>query len=235
MKYEPIKVKKTYEKIAESIIDMIKSGHLKPGDQLDSIEQLSNSFGVSRSAVREALSGLRAMGIVTVRQGEGTYIKEFNSFKFSLPVSTAFLMKHKDVKELYELRKILEVGAAGLASIHRDEEDLRLMREALEAMKLAKGRGENGEKADISFHLAITKATKNKMLINLMNDVSDIMVETITETRRLLLHTEDRASLLIAEHELIFDAIKKQQSDVARKHMFDHLAAVEELLFKYID
>lgn len=235
MKYEPIQVKKTYEKIAELIIDKIKNGELQPGDRLDSIEQLSKNFGVSRSAVREALSGLRAMGLVKMRQGEGTYIKELDSFNFTLPVSTAFLMKREDVRELYELRKILEVGAAGLAAKYRDDDDVNSMKEALEIMKLAEGKGKSGERADLSFHLIIAEATRNKMLINLMNNVSDILAETITETRRLLLHTDDRAEVLIAEHELIFNAIKQQQSDLARKYMFDHLAAVEKLLFKYID
>lgn len=234
MKFEQIKVKKTYEKVSESILAMIKQGSLQPGDRLESIEQLAKSFGVSRSAVREALSGLRTMGIVTMRQGEGTYVKEFDSFKYSLPVSTAFLMKHEDVKELYALRKILEAGAAELAAEHRSEQDLVAMEEAIEAMKRAKGAGENGEKADIRFHLTIAKASANSMLMNLMNDISDIMTETITETRRLLIHTEDRASALIAEHKLIFKAIKEQQPEKARKHMFNHLEEVEKTLFKYI-
>lgn len=234
MKFEQIKVKKTYEKVSESILAMIKQGSLQPGDRLESIEQLAKSFGVSRSAVREALSGLRTMGIVTMRQGEGTYVKEFDSFKYSLPVSTAFLMKHEDVKELYALRKILEAGAAELAAEHRSEQDLVAMEKAIEAMKRAKGAGENGEKADIRFHLTIAKASANSMLMNLMNDISDIMTETITETRRLLIHTEDRASALIAEHKLIFKAIKEQQPEKARKHMFNHLEEVEKTLFKYI-
>src|SRR5690625_765733 len=188
MKDEKIQIKKTYEIVVESIINMIKSGDLHPGDRLDSIQRLSKRFGVSQSAVREALSGLRVMGLIEMRQGEGTYVKSYDPTHFSLPVSTAFLMKREDVRELYELRKILEVGAARLAAECRNEQDLRLMKEAINEMAIAKKKGEMGETADLKFHMIIASATRNKLLINLMNNVTDIMRATITETRRLLLH-----------------------------------------------
>lgn len=235
MKYEPIQIKKTYEIVADSIIDMIKNGDLHPGDRLDSIQKLAKRFGVSQSAVREALSGLRVMGLVEMRQGEGTYVKTYDPTHFSLPVSTAFLMKREDVRELYELRKILEVGAARLAAECRNEQDLRLMKEAINEMAIAKKKGEMGETADLKFHMIIASATRNKLLINLMNNVTDIMRETITETRRLLLHAEDRATILLKEHKLIYEAIEQQKPELAAMHMYDHLADVETTLFKYLD
>lgn len=74
---------------------MIKTGQLKPGDKLDSVQALSESFQVSRSAVREALSALKAMGLVEMKQGEGTYLKEFEPDQISQPLSAALLMKKK--------------------------------------------------------------------------------------------------------------------------------------------
>lgn len=235
MKDEKIQIKKTYEIVAESIINMIKSGDLQPGDRLDSIQRLSKRFGVSQSAVREALSGLRVMGLIEMRQGEGTYVKSYDPTHFSLPVSTAFLMKREDVRDLYELRKILEVGAARLAAKYRDEKDLQQMKVTIDEMALAKERGEMGEKADLKFHMIIANATCNKLLINLMNNVTDIMRETITETRRLLLHTEDRATILLDEHKLIYQAIKEKKPELAAQYMYAHLADVEKTLFKYLD
>lgn len=235
MKSEKIRIKRTYEIVAESIIDMIKNGDLSPGDRLDSIQKLAKRFGVSQSAVREALSGLRVMGLVEMRQGEGTYVKKYDPTHFSLPVSTAFLMKREDVRDLYELRKILEVGAARLAAEYRDDEDLKELKAAIDEMTLAKKRGEMGEMADLEFHMTIAKATRNKLLIHLMNNVTDIMRETITETRRLLIHTEDRSKILLEEHQLIYQAIEQQAPKLAAQYMYDHLADVEKTLFKYLD
>lgn len=76
MEYKRIQTKKIYEMVADQIQDMINEAILKPGDQLDSVEQLAKKFNVSRSTIREALSALRATGFIEVRQGEGTFVKK---------------------------------------------------------------------------------------------------------------------------------------------------------------
>lgn len=235
MEIKPIRTRKIYEEVTDSILEMIKSGQFKTGDKLDSVEQLAKSFNVGRSAIREALSGLRAMGLVEMRQGEGTYITSFDASKFSLPLSSALLMKREDIKELSEVRKILEVGAVASASINHDDEDLLAMEEALNAMKEAKGQGEIGEKADLDFHLAIAHATHNKMLINLMSSVSEIMVESMRETRQLLLYSEEMMASLVEEHQLIYQAIKARNIEEAQKNMLNHLIGVEKVLSHYIE
>lgn len=235
MGYKIVKTRKIYEEVTDSLLEMIKNGQLKAGNKLDSVEQMAKNFGVGRSAIREALSGLRAMGLVEMRQGEGTYITPFDASKFTLPAATAFLMKKEDIKELSEVRKILEVGAAGSAAINHQEVDLIPMEDALQAMEDAKGEGELGEKADLDFHLALAQSTHNQMLINLMGSVSDIMVESMRETRRLLLYSEESMTTLLMEHQLIFKAIKARDFDQAQKYMYNHLVEVEKVLSEYID
>lgn len=214
---------------------MIKEGKLKPGEKMDSVEKLAKNFGVGRSAIREALNGLRTMGLIEMKQGEGTFVKTFDPSKFTLPVTTAFLMKQKDVKELYEVRKILEVGTASLAAINCKEEDLIPMGEALKVMENASGNENQAQQADTDFHLAIAKATHNHLLISLMGSVSDLISETIRETRKVLLYSEKQSDHLFVEHEQIFEAIKSKNPDLASKTMFNHLENTQNLLFKYID
>jgi len=235
LEVKPIKTRKIYEEISDSLINMLKHGELAPGDKLSSVEQLAKDYSVSRSAIREALSGLRAIGLVEMRQGEGTYITKFDATQFSLPVTTALLLKREDIKELSEVRKILEVGSAGTAALHHREEDLIPMEKALQSMSEAKGKGELGEKADLEFHLAIANATHNKMLINLMGSVSDMLVESMRETRRLILFSDERKGALFKEHQRIFEAIKSKNFDEAQNAMRDHLLEVERLLDKYIN
>lgn len=233
--YQPIRARKIYEEVSDSILSRLKSGYLKPGDKLESVEQLAKHFNVSRSAVREALSGLRAMGVVEMRQGEGTYITHFDASRFSLPAATALLMKREDMRDLTQVRKILEVGVVGLAASSYKDEDLIPMEDALQAMKNAQGKEELGEKADLAFHLAIAKATHNQMLIHLLQSVSGIMIELMRETRRLILYTEEGNVKLFKEHQLIYEAIKDRNSELAQKHMMDHLVAVDNVISRYIE
>ena len=236
MEYKPINTKKSYEEIADTLIHSIKVGELKPGDKLDSIEQLSKSFEVSRSVIREALSGMRAMGLIEVKQGEGTYIAHFNPANFNLPVRMSFLMKREDVKDLFEVRKILEVGSAKTAAINHNESDLLKIKESLNQMKLInRENGKHGEIADFKFHLSIAEATHNRILINLLNSVSDIMHETIRESRKLIFYSGDNGDQLQKEHQLIYEAIKARKAEEAQTYMLNHLQGVENLVLNYIE
>lgn len=235
MEYKKIKPRKIYEEVADSLLDMIKSGALKTGDRLESVEQLARNFNVGRSAIREALSALRAMGLVEMRQGEGTYVKSFDSSRFSVPVSIAFLMKRNDIKQLLEVRKILEVGAVASASDHYLEQDLIPMEEALNEMERSLNNEDLAEQADFNFHMAIAHATHNDMLVSLMKSVSDIMIETMRETRRLWLNEEKNVGRLNKEHWEIFHAIKNNDKEKAQHYMFNHLAKVEESLIRFLD
>lgn len=235
MLYKRVRTKKVYEQVADSLIELIKTGVLKPGDKLESVEKLAKSFEVGSSTIREALSGLRTMGLVEMRQGEGTFVTTFDAKKFQLPVTSAFLMKLEDVKELYEVRKILEIGTVAQAADLHNEEDLLAIEKALIVMEHSNGNEDLASTADLDFHMAIAKATHNKLLINLMSSVSVLISETIQETRKVLLYSDNTFKDLQFEHRRIFEAIKNRQSNEARVAMLEHLQNVQKRLFKYID
>ncbi|WP_339170672.1 FadR/GntR family transcriptional regulator [Anoxybacillus sp. FSL W8-1294] len=233
--YKQIKPKKIYEEVAEAILHMIQTGQLKPGDKLDSVQQLAENFQVGRAAIREALTALRAMGLIEMKQGEGTYVREFDPAMLSFPISTAILMSKEDVAHLLEVRKLLEVGAAGLAARKRTEEDLRAMQSALAQMREVIGDEELGEKADFLFHMAIAEATKNPLLVSLMNNVSGMMMETMRETRRIWLFAKQATTeQLLEDHIAIFEAIRDQNAELAQERMKEHLGHVEKVLANYI-
>ncbi len=236
LKYKQIKTKKIYEEVAEALLETIKNGELQPGDKLDSVQALADSFQVSRSAVREALSALKAMGIVEMKQGEGTYVKTFEPEQISVPLSAALLMKKQDVAELLEVRKILEIGAVAGAAQKRTEDDLEHMRAALEDMNLADGNGELGEKADLAFHLALAGASQNDLLKGLMNHVSSLLIETMRETRKIWLFSKKTTvKRLYEEHEAIYRAVKEQNGKKAEQAMLEHLTNVETVLASYFE
>src|SRR5699024_2464794 len=228
-----VKPKKTYEEIADKIIQRVKNGELAPGDSIESVEKTAKYYGVSSSTVREALSGLRAMGLVETRHGEGTFITSFDASAFSLPVTTALAMQKKDIKELMAVRRMLEIGTASLAAANHQEEDIKNLEHSLQLMKDAEGEGKLGEQ-DLQFHLDIANATHNKILINLTSSVSDITLEAMRETRRVILYSEESMPKLYDQHLRILEAIKHRDGKLAEKEMRHHLIAVENVLSDYL-
>lgn len=232
MAIRDVRPKKIYEIIAEHLTEMIKNGEVGPGDRLASVQQLAEDFNVGRSAVREALSALKAVGLIEIRQGEGTFVKKVDHHLAGYAIPSVALMKQEDLRQLFDIRKIVETGAASLAAANRTTADLSAMKKILEEMKRAEGDGELGEKADVEFHMAIVRSTKNDMLYKLLETVSDTMQVSMLEARKMFLFSKsDKMKKLYEEHLHIFKAIKAQDSKKAYDEMMNHIAGVERALF----
>lgn len=230
MQYKRVKARKIYEEVTDSLTELIRSGQLKPGDKLESVERLALNFQVGRSAIREALTALRAMGLIEIRHGEGTFVRNFDANMLTIPTYTSLLMKKEHISQLLEVRKILEVGAVKSAAIQRDEMSLKEITSALDEMRNARNEDHLGQ-ADHRFHTAIAKATKNDVLVNLMDNISEMVANTMKDTRRLWLSlNEGSIDLLYYEHKDILRAIEKQDGDQAQQLMLKHLEQVEKVL-----
>ncbi|MFJ9383384.1 FadR/GntR family transcriptional regulator [Peribacillus sp. NPDC101481] len=235
MVYKKIKPKKIYEEVSDELYEMIRSGSLKPGEQLDSIQQLAENFQVGRPAIREALSALSSMGLIEIKQGEGTFVKTFDPAIMNHPLSAALLMDQDNIKHLLEVRKILESGTAEVAAKKRTEENLIELKDRLFNMEKVSDDEELSDKADIAFHVAVANASQNELLITLMNHVSELMMEKMRDIRRIALYSEEMTlKQLYQQHVRIYDAILAQDEDGARSAMLFHLQSVEESLDRVI-
>lgn len=227
--------KKIYEEVAEQLMALIKSGELLPGDRLDSVEELSRQFDVGRSTIREALTALRAMGLIEMKQGEGTFVKNFDGRTLGIPLASALLMTKKDIAELLEVRRVLEVGMVKSAAENRTMEDLAALKGHLQEMYDHTDQPKIAEQADLAFHYAIAKATHNEMLQSLFKTVNDVMSEVIHDTRLICLYDEQATfETLNAQHLHIFNAIASQNIDQANEAMTTHLQFVEDVLNSYV-
>ncbi|WP_416825524.1 FadR/GntR family transcriptional regulator [Ectobacillus polymachus] len=231
MGYKSIRPKKIYEEVSDAILTMIKDGTLKPGDQLLPVHQLAEEFQVGRSAVREALSALRAMGLIEMRQGEGTYVKSFDASSLTTMLNNTILMDKQDILNLFEVRNILELGAVRAAALRRTDKDIKEMKHRINEMKNSLGNEVVGQKADYYFHMAIAAASHNNILVELMNHVASTVSESIGETRHLILYGEHTtAEILAEEHQAIFEAIVDGDGEKAQQRMYKHLIGVEKML-----
>lgn len=231
MQFKPIKPRKIYEDIVEQIKSMITEGNLKPGDKLPSERAMSNYLKVSRASVREALSALHVMGLVEIKSGEGTFIKHVDVESIICPLAMAFLIERDTVVEILEVRKGLEVEAVGLAAERREEEDLFKIKKSLDDMRRDLENNGDGEEADWDFHYAIFEASKNSLLLRLMNTVSDTVKNAIRINRQNLFSTSDTTPEKLYDiHVSIYEAILAKDFKKAREKMFGHLRVVEDNL-----
>jgi GntR family transcriptional repressor for pyruvate dehydrogenase complex len=235
MEITRISSRKIYEEIARQIKEQILNGTLKPGDKLPSTRELSERFQVGRSTVREALSALKAMGLLEIHQGEGSYVRRVEPSDVELPQLDALLMSRETILELLEARKSLEVSNAGLAAEKRTEADLAAFQAVLASMEANLGNEAEGEKADMLFHLTLARATHNSIMVRLLETISSQMELAIRETRRLQMYASKSVSAqLLSEHRDIYAAILAQNPEQAQDKMKQHLFHVERVLLRYL-
>ncbi len=223
----PIKTKKIYEEIVEQVRQLILNGHLKPGDRLPSEKQLIDSFRVSRSSIREALSALEMMGIVEVRTGEGAYICQMEPDKIASSFIWAFSLERSSVLELLEVRRMIEVQAAGFAAERITLKELEQLEVILHNMMDGSS---SWEKADHCFHVSIAHATHNKITIRLMDTISDHLQHLIRVSYPTLFEYKYTPDLLFKEHLDIFNSLKERDIEKAQSSMLQHLLGVEETI-----
>ncbi|GIP35258.1 FadR/GntR family transcriptional regulator [Paenibacillus sp. J2TS4] len=235
MEISKISNRKIYEEIADQIKKQIVGGGLPPGTKLPSTRELSESYQVGRSTVREALSALKAMGLVEIRQGEGSYVRCFDPEDLAMPGLESILMSRTTVLELLEARQSLEISNAGLAATKRTEEDLRTFEFILSTMEENIGNEEEGEKYDLLFHMALARATHNSIMVRLLETISSQVELAIRETRRLQLYSKTSASKrLWMEHKEIYEAVQAADANLAQDKMRTHLYHVEQVLIRHL-
>ncbi len=210
------------EEVSRALEGKIARGEIKPGAQLPVEKVLAETFGVSRAVVREAVARLRADGRVETRQGAGAFValvpKSLN-LRFWQGDGPALV----ELREIFELRAMVESSTAELAARRRLPADVTAMRCFLQAMDDALASGSDGSEADDNFHLAIAAATHNSYAHRLL----EFLGRHFSESRRLAWTMPGRNGALPqeaqAEHRLIFAAVAAGDPGNARYHAHEHV------------
>lgn len=229
---------KPRQSLSAQLIDelrgLIGNGTFPPGEKLPSENELIKRYAVSRTVVREAISGLRADGMLVTRQGVGAFVTSQSKTRLE-PFDPKDL---ESVLYILELRLAIETQAAGLAaerSTDTDKQDLKRCFEELSTVALD---AKDFVLPDYNFHLAIAKAAHNPYIIQLEEHLG---AQIIPHTKIHILTSdvpEDRSFLkkVQAEHEDIYRAIMNGDADKARTSMDAHLQRSQrryrELLMK---
>ena len=223
--YKAVQSSRLYEQIVRQIEESILDGTLKPGDQLPAERELAQRFGVSRTAVREAVRALHQRGLVEAYSGRGTFITNGTSqaIRNSLDLMVK-ISQPSGPAQLVEVREILEPEIAALAATRCEEAHLAMMREAIATMDRERSDGEAFIEADLDFHLALAEAAANPIILSLIDSIGGLL----REQRMRIFYVEGGPERGQYHHKRILEAVEQRDPDRAREAMRAHLKQVRE-------
>ncbi|GBC61140.1 FadR family transcriptional regulator [Desulfonema ishimotonii] len=227
LQLKPIKPKRISDQVFEQLRELIFRGELKPGEKIMPERELSEALNVSRTSVRDALRKLVVMGFLDQKQGQGTFVRSPEAMGKS-PLAMVMETQDATLLDLLEVRMGMECNAAALAAQRADAKDIEFFEKSLEKMKQDIREGALGNESDVSFHMAITYATKNPLQVYLMKNFFDFLFIGIKESLKYLYEKPENIEAILTQHGLIVDAIKSKDPEEAYRAMKDHIVYVME-------
>jgi GntR family transcriptional repressor for pyruvate dehydrogenase complex len=211
----------------ERIRDLIANGDLAPGDRLPPEAELAALLGVSRNSLREAVRALIQAKVLDVRRGDGTYVTSLEPQLLMSGLSFVMdLMQDRTVLELFEVRRLLEPAATGLAATRISGDAIQELRGLLDAMRRTTT-SEDLITQDVAFHRCVVKGSGNEALVSFLDAVF-----TRTARARIWRGVWDRGALdwTYAQHEMIVDALEQRDVMLATAAATVHVSASEQWL-----
>jgi GntR family transcriptional regulator, transcriptional repressor for pyruvate dehydrogenase complex len=209
------------DQVVSHIKNLIERGNLRPGDRLPAERDLAAQIGVSRPTVRVGLHALAAMGVVKSRHGSGTYIPDGPPTLGSEPLSLLAALHGFTREEMYEARRLLEVGAAGLAAERATPDQLATLADEVSNLFAALDDPLRFLVHDIKFHREVAAASGNPIIAALVEMVSALYYDHRRETAQQASNRDLREAAEL--HRRIYQAIRAHDMEAARTAMNEHL------------
>jgi GntR family transcriptional repressor for pyruvate dehydrogenase complex len=207
------------EQVITHVRGLIEQGALRPGDRLASERELSRQVGVSRPSVRAGMRSLAAMGVVQVRQGAGTFITAGPPALASEPLGLLAALHGLSLRELFEARRVLEAGTAGLAAERATPENVATLSDEVQGMYTALDDPQAFLDYDLRFHRAVAVSASNPVLGALIEMVAALFFERRRAPIERARNLRETADL----HRKVYQAIRNRDPEAARAAMDEHL------------
>jgi GntR family transcriptional repressor for pyruvate dehydrogenase complex len=219
LRVTPVRGKRLTEEIVDQLVALLESNKLKFGDKLPPERKLMKLFGVGRSSIREALGSLSLMGVLVVRPGSGTYVDVSKEELLAKPFNRRVPLEPDRIQELVESRCILEEAIVELAAERASAADIKELRYYLTEMTSKRKHFNKIVTADLSFHIALAKASHNGQLLNFLLQIRNLLRHYI-ELGLLISGDYDSS---VEEHSSILSAIEARNVKRARSMLRRHL------------
>jgi GntR family transcriptional repressor for pyruvate dehydrogenase complex len=214
--------RKLTETVAEQVLGEIRRRGLAPGTRMPSERELMEALGVGRSTVREALNGLAMLGAIEIRHGQGAFVAE-QSEHASAPEITAALAKGV-TRDLLEARRPVETEIARLAAERRTPADLAELEAVLARHETVLERHRLAARPSVDFHLMLAEAAHNEVLAGFVASFAKLLAERGPELEQIDGYREWE----LAEHRLLYQAVRARDAGLAAARMEAHLSQVED-------
>lgn len=206
------------DQVFEQLRDRITAGTWPPGSKIPSENALAVALGVSRVSIREALHMLSSLGLSETRQGGGTYVREYSGEIPFNPLLPMLALDTPDILHVLEYRKIVEKGIASLVVKRAGSAEIEELESAYRSMEEHRNDARAFAQADLSFHLALAKATGNPVVMKVNAVITDILKISMYGIVGSLGTTDG-----LFYHRRILDAIKARDETLAESLMEEHV------------
>lgn len=223
MDFRPVRTKRVYEEIVGQVMGLIEEGNLRPGDRLPSERDLVQRLRVSRTSVREALRALELLGLVEMKPGEGTFIRQADIGRVLRPLSMLSGLTAESLGSIYEVRRLIETATARLAAERATDDDIGKIGEMLASMEDDMNGCRRAAECDADFHRAVADAAHNQWLGHLIRAFSGMIHRAIAAERDLVYAVPGNAEKFLDQHRRVFRAICERSSEKAEEAMRLHL------------
>lgn len=223
--FQEIKTRRVFEEICEQIRIRLGSGALRPGDKLPAERDLAVEFKVSRPAVREALRTLEISGVVSLHKGVkgGAFIREGNPAMLTQSLQDLMFLGSVSLRSLAEARELINGVVIKLACERATEEDFKVIEENIDFIESSDDIVHRAD-AGVMFFRIIARATRNEVLVMLVDSLSDIIRVVVDRTGRVA------RPELVAVRRRILEAMRARDADVATKGMNEYLGVVHKAI-----
>lgn len=218
------------DKLAVLLQERIASGEFAPEARLPTEQQLADLHGVSRTVIREAVSQLKSMGLLTSRQGAGVFVAPRNQAR-ALAFDPTVLTSMESVLQVVEVRRGLEADVAALAAERINATKAQAIQDALAALEACPPHGAQGVEADLAFHRSIARATDNPQYERLLGFLEQYQRDAMQVTRTNEAMDSGYMVQVQREHRQIAEAVIRGDAAAARRaamrHMVNAAARIE--------
>lgn len=217
---------KSYMKVINYIKKQIRSGELSMGGKLPAERELSETLGISRNSVREAIRTLDNMGVISSQQGAGNFLT--GNFENNLveSLSMMFLLNQIDYRQVSELRRALEMEALMLAIDNITEEEIQSLVKIIS--QLESETEANNVVLDKKMHYNIALASRNTLIINILQALSEILDKFIVDLRREILSQDDSREILKQAHNGMLESLITKDKNLAYESINKHFSIIDE-------
>ena len=212
--------------VVNAVARLIMERVWRPGDGIPSEKELAARFGVGRSTIREAIQSLVTMGVVAIRPGEGSFIREPTSELLSDAFLWGLLLSPRNIGDFTEFRVCVETNCAGQAAHARAAATTERLFELLHLMKVDQNDDQRFRDHDYRFHVTIAEATGNPIFVTVVGTLQSTVRLWFPITSPLTGNADDTH----AEHRAIAGAVAAGDEDEARAAMRRHLLNAAERL-----